>query len=216
MAIIKPTILATPVVLDIIKLVSDGKNQYDLPYYFMGQVMETNFDYESPQSLEAMGAVNGYQHLYLEGKGMPQSDAIQFNWLVKNKFYTLTAAAKSGDELLFARIGANDPEQNLRRDAALIMRRPEARDTVFAATIEPHGSYSPISELSVNPKSALAGVTVIHDSDDYTAVAIEDLELQSFVFIVVNTDPGPSKRHELTVDGKQYRWSGPYLLAETN
>ena len=39
------------------------------------------------------------------------------------KFYTLTSVTDSSDELLFTRLGANDPEFNLRRDAAFMIRR---------------------------------------------------------------------------------------------
>ena len=50
------------------------------------------------------------------------------------------------DELLLTRIGANDPDFNLRRDPAIIVRRPEASDTLFASIIQPHGSYNVVSE----------------------------------------------------------------------
>jgi hypothetical protein len=214
MAIIKPENFAKPLVLDIVKVASKAKNQYDLPFYFMGQVLETNFDYEAPFSLLPMGDSDGYQHLYLEGKGKPSSDSTQFNWLVKGKFYTLTAATKATDELLFARLGAQDPEFNLRRDAALMFRRKDMGDTLFVSVIEPHGLYSPVSELSVNPNSNISSVKVVQDSDAYTAVVIENLENQSSIFIVANADASVSQRHRLTIGGKQYSWQGPYYLGE--
>ena len=74
----------------------------------------------------------------MEGQGKPVAESSQFTWLQEGKFYTLTAATASTDSLIFARIGANDPDFNLRRDAALIIRRPEAQSTVFASVIEPH------------------------------------------------------------------------------
>jgi hypothetical protein len=212
MAIIKLESLAKPVVLDIMKVASKTKNQYDLPFYYMGQVLKTNFEYDSPASLTALGDSNGYQHLYLEGKGTPPAGSMQFDWLVEGKFYTLTSATSNADELLFARLGAQDPEFNLRRDAALIFRRKEVSDTVFTSVIEPHGSYSAVSELSVNPNSKLSSVEVVHDSEAYTAVAIEDINGQSSVLVVANTDASASKKHELKIDGSQYRWQGPYYF----
>lgn len=214
MAIVKLQALDVPVVLDVIRLVSSDQNEYDLPYHFMGQVMKTNFAYEQPASLQAMGDSNGYQHLYLEGQGKPSADAIQFNWLVHNKFYTLTSAAESTDQLLFARLGANDPDFNLRRDPALIIRRPATANTVFATVVEPHGSYSPVTELSRNPNSKLAGVSVIHDGDDYTAIAVRDLEQQTAVFVIANADVSNEKEHKLKLDGQLYRWQGPYHFAD--
>ena len=56
-------------------------------------------------------------------------------------------------KLLFARIGANDPEFNLRNEQALILRRKECKNTLFVSTIESHGTYSPVSESAVNANS---------------------------------------------------------------
>jgi len=212
MAIIKPENFAKPLVLDIVKVASKTSNQYDLPFYFMGQVLKTNFDYKTPTNLTTMGDANGYQHLYLEGNGRPSSDSTQFNWLVEGKFYTLTAATKAADELLFARVGAADPEFNLRRDAALIFRRKDVGDTLFVSLVEPHGRYSPVSELSINPNSNIAALKVIFDSEAYTAVAIETLDNRSSVFIVSNKDAAASQKHQLKIDDKEYSWQGPYHL----
>ena len=212
MAIIKPENFATPLVLDIMKVTSEAKHQYDLPFYFMGQVLQTNFDYEIPTSLAPLGDSDGYQHLYLEGKGKPSSDSTQFNWLVEGKFYTLTSATNVTDELLFARVGAQDPEFNLRRDAALIFRRKDVGDSLFVSVIEPHGRYSPVSELSVNPKSNMAALKVAFDTEAYTAVVIETLDNKSSLFIVANRDPATSAKHHLKIGGKHYSWLGPYHL----
>jgi hypothetical protein len=75
-----------------IKVTANAKNQYDLPFYYLGQVLEATFEYESPTSLSPLGDKNGYQHLYLEVKGTAASDNIQFTWLSNNRFYTLTSA----------------------------------------------------------------------------------------------------------------------------
>lgn len=215
MAMIKSVKFEKPFVLDILKVESKSKNQYDLPTYFMGQVLEASFDYESPSSLSAMGDSNGYQHLYLEGKGKPSSDSSQFTWLVENKFYTLTAATSSNDELIFARLGANDPQFNLRRDAALIIRRGDTANTVFASVIEPHGRYSPVSELSVNPKSNISRVQVVHNDEAYTAVAIEDLKGHTSMFIVSNVNASPSEQHRLKIGNKLYQWTGPHHFVDS-
>ena len=210
MAMIKSPTFEKPFVLDIMKVVSGTRNEYDLPLYFMGQVMATNFAYESPSSLKTLGNKNGYQHLYLEAKGYPASESTQFSWLNQGKFYTLTSSTSAADELLFARLGANDPDFNLRRDAALIIRRGDTGNTVFASAIEPHGSYSPVSELSVNSSSNISNLKVIVDNSDYTAVAIEDRNKQQSVFIVANRDVSASKRHQLNIGHRRYRWQGPY------
>ena len=210
MALIKNGNFEKPFLLDILKVNSDEENQYDLPFYFLGQVMKVNFEYDSPPTLSALGTENGYQHLYLEGQGNPSADNTKFSWMGNGRFYTLTSATDTSDELLFTRIGANDPEFNLRRDAALMIRRKGASDTVFASVVEAHGSYSPVSEFAVNSNSNIAELEVIYDDDNYTAVSIEGLEGNTSIFILSNMDASASKQHQVVIDDRTYQWTGPY------
>ena len=214
MALIRNESFEKPFLLDILKVNSDKKNQYDLPFYFMGQVLKVNFEYDSPATLRALGGKNGYQHLYLEGKGKPASDNARFSWMGNGKFYTLTSVSESSDELLFTRLGANDPEFNLRRDAALMIRRNDVGDTVFATTIESHGAYSPVSELAVNSNSSIRELNVVFDDEDYTAVSIEDVAGRTSIFFLTNTDASTSRQHQLEIDKRMYRWTGPYHYSD--
>ncbi|MCL4106175.1 UNVERIFIED_CONTAM: hypothetical protein GTU68_058481 [Idotea baltica] len=214
MAIIKDSTFEKPYLLDIIKVASEGPNQYDLPFYFMGQVIDVNFEYVSPSSLSALGDANGYQHLYLEGHGKPSSENAKFSWLGNGKFYSLTAATNRTDELLFTRLGASDPEFNLRRDAALMIRRKSSGDTIFVTLIEPLGNYDPVTELSVNSRSNIATVKVIHNDAAYTAVAVEDLTGRTGVFILSNGSPLASMQHRLKIANINYQWTGPYHFSE--
>ena len=214
MALIRNESFEKPFLLDIFKVSSDTENQYDLPFYFVGQVLQTNFAYDSPPTLRALGEANGFEHLYLEGTGRPSGDNTVLSWMENGKFFTLTSAADAADELLFARIGANDPEFNLRRDAAFIIRRHGAADTVFATAVEPHGSYSPVSEIAVNSNSHIAELNVVYDDEDYTAVTIEDVQGHTSIFIMSNEDPSASSEHELVINGRTYRWSGPWRYSE--
>ena len=216
MAVIKNENFEKPFLLDILKVNSDEDNQYDLPFYFMGQVMKVNFEYDSPSPLDVLGQENGYQHLYLEGKGNASADNTRFSWMDNGRFYTLTSVTSTSDELLFTRLGANDPDFSLRRDAAIIIRRDDASDTVFASVVEPHGSYSPVSESAVNSNSSISALTVVHDDDDYTAVSIEDLEGRTSLFIMSNADASASRHHQVKIAKSKYRWKGPYHYVTEN
>ena len=121
----------------------------------------------------------------------------------------MTSAADNSDELLFTRIGANDPEFNLRRDAAFMIRR-HADTTVFATVVEPHGSYSPVTENALNSRSQVAEFRIVHDDADYTAVSIEHVNGGASVFILANSGASTSKKHRLNVGGRTYRWTGPF------
>jgi hypothetical protein len=210
MAVIKNEGFEKPFLLDILKVQSDKENQYDLPFYYLGQMIEVNFEYDSPSQLSALGEANGYQHLYLEGEGTASGDTGQFSWLYNGKFYTLTTSTDTSDRLLFTRLGANDPEFNLRRDAAFMIRRSGVSDTVFATIVEPHGSYSPVSEFAVNSNSSIASLSVVYDGDDYTAVTFTDVGGGTGLFVVSNADSSASSRHRLTIGNTVHRWTGPY------
>ncbi|MBQ4832945.1 alginate lyase family protein [Pseudoalteromonas sp. MMG010] len=211
MALIKDEHFEKAFMLDIMKVSADKKHDYDFPFYYMGQVIDGNFKWESPKSLSPLGNKNGYQHLYLEGKGKPAGANTQFSWLHEGKFYTLTSATTQADELLLTRIGANDPQFNLRRDAGIVIRRKDTADTTFVSIIEPHGSYSPVSEASLNSSSNIKEVSVELDTAQYTAVKIVDLDDNEQWFILANKNASNTAKHSLTINKKTYRWVGPYL-----
>jgi hypothetical protein len=147
--------------------------------------------------------------LYVEGKGKPTTNNTKFSWLGNGKFYTLTSVADKSDELLLTRLGANDPEFNLRRDAGFMIRR-QAEDTTFVSIIEPHGSYSPVSEASLNSSSNIANLEIVNDDDNYTAIRITDLKGNQQLFIISNNNASNSAKHSLWINDKKYRWAGPY------
>ena len=210
MAIIKQDGFEKPFMLDILKVTSDSTNQYDLPFYFMGQVVKTNVDYKIPNTLEPLGEHNGYQHLWLEGTGMTNNENTKFSWLDNGRFYTMTSATLPNDELKLVRIGANDPEFNLRREAGVILRRKDTNNTLFVSTIESHGSYSPVSELAINSNSNIKELKVVVDTAAYTAIEITAVNNETSLFIIANTNNSKEAEHKLKINDKNYEWSGSY------
>lgn len=212
MAIIKDKKSDAPFVLDIFKVTSNTSNQYDLPFYYLGQLLATNFSYESPKSLNPLGNSNGYQHVWVEGKGKSKDTNAQITWLSNNIFYTLTTNTTDDDELIFGRIGANDPQFNLRRDPVFIVRKKNVKDAVFASVIEPHGSYTAVSEIAKKAFSVVKNVTVIYNDDNYTAVQIENKDNTDTIFILSNKDNSKNSKHLLKINEKVYQWIGPYYI----
>ena len=211
MAVIKEESFEKAYLLDIMRVTSDSENQYDLPFYYLGQVIDNNFDYQSPTSLHPLGEENGYQHLYVEGKGSAVEGNTKFSWLGACKYYTLTMLTDAQDDIYLTRIGANDPEFNLRREAGIMLRREKTQDTVFVSVVEPHGSYSPVSESSKNSKSSIAKLELVLNSAKYTGVSIVDVKGKTQLFIIANSDNSDTAEHAVTIDGETYRWTGPYF-----
>ena len=210
MAVIKDENFEKPYLLDIMKVTSNKVNQYDFPYYFFGQVLKSNFEYKTPESLRALGSKNGYQHLYVEGSAKASNENSKFSWLNNSKFYTLTSITNNKDELLFTRIGANDPEFNLRRDPALMLRRKNAKNTLFVSTIEAHGSYSPVTESAINSNSSIKELKVVLDTNDYTAISITNINGNTKLFITANTNASKEAKHTLKINDNNYQWTGSY------
>ncbi|APY01526.1 alginate lyase family protein [Lacinutrix venerupis] len=212
MAIIKDEDFEKPYMLDIMKVTSATANQYDFPFYYFGQVLQTNFEYNSPKTLKPLGSKNGYQHLYVEGSGKASKDNTKFSWFNNNKFYSLTTETTSKDEIVLARIGANDPEFNLRRDPALILRTKNSKKRTFVSVIESHGSYSPVSESAINSNSSIKSIKTILDTEDYTAIEITNVNGSAKLFITSNRNALKQKKHNITINGKNYEWSGSYYF----
>lgn len=214
MVMIKDSTYKKPYMLDIIRVTSESFNQYDLPIYYLGHIMQTNFEYSKLPTPEVLGSKNGYQHLYKESVAISDGDNIKLNWLLNNKFYTYSAVTSPNDEIILARIGANDPEYNLRNEPALILRKQNLKDALFVATIESHGTYSPVSESAVNAYSNIKSVSVAYNSQDYTAVQIEMKDEVRKLFIISNQNKDKNIEHQLKINNKTHIWKGPYTLIE--
>ena len=214
MVTIKDEDYETPYVLDILRVASEGSNQYDRPFYFLGQIMQTNFEYSKLKVPEILGKSDGYQHLYKEASATVKDGNIKLNWLQSNKFYTYTAVTSNKDDVIFGRIGANDPDFNLRNEQTLILRKKNATDALFVSTIESHGTYSPVSEVAVNAYSNIKNIEVVHDSKEYTAIQIDTKNDKSNVFIISNENNDNEAEHKLRIKDKEHSWKGSYVLIE--
>ncbi|OBQ55112.1 heparinase [Tamlana sp. s12] len=212
MALISDAGFEKPYVLDIMAVSSKQANQYDFPYYYLGQVMETNFEYATPEILKPLGAKHGYQHLFVEGQGKANDGNAKLSWYHAGRFHTITTVTSAQDEVFFTRIGANDPEFNLRKEPGFMIRKNNVKDAVFASVIESHGNYSPVSENAINSHSHIAEVKVVYNDADYTAVSIKDIQGHIKTFIVCNNEVSNEKQHEIVINGSTFQWTGSYYF----
>ena len=209
--VVKDDNLHNPLVVDVLHITADEQHQYDVPFYYLGQPMEHNIDFTFAKQLQPMGNAHGYQHIWQTAKGQSKSNLVRFNWLNKNVFLTRTSLNRSGDTHFLVRIGANDPEINLRADPGLLLRR-SAKNTTFIATLEAHGTYSPVSEFAVNARSQVTNIKAEVATDTYTAVTVSLNTGKAFVVAVANNSKDKNKNHSLTFGGKTVSWKGPYYF----
>ncbi len=208
LVLIKEEELEYPYVLDIMEVVSDKKQKLDLPYYYSGQIIDANFEYQVEESLQPLGTKNGYQHLWKVGEATLSQNNAQFNWFSHAKFYSITSAVEIGDQVIFGRIGANDPAFNLRRDPVYMLRKENTNNAVFASIIEPHGRYNVVSESATDAYSNIDKVSVSYKDIAYIAITITYKSKKEKLFLLATKDASSTKEHELKINGSTYKWKG--------
>jgi hypothetical protein len=210
-----------PLLIDIFRIESDEENQYDLPTWFMGHLLSTNFEYAAQTNrLTALGNGHGYQHLWEEANGRSDGKGNQITWFthkgdggsqVRGKLFTMTTSSVPNDELIFARAGANDPHFNLRHDPVFIQRR-KATSTVFASVIESHGVYDPVSEIPLSPYSGVKSVEVLYEDKAYTAIQIKHQSGKVWIVTVSNLDNSENSNHSIKIEDQDIEWQGPFNI----
>ncbi|MEQ8546491.1 MAG: heparinase II/III family protein [Cyclobacteriaceae bacterium] len=215
MAVVEIEELENPLIIDLFSVQAPEKTRYDLPVYYMGEFMSSNQKFETNNDLTPMGTNDGYQHLWQEAQAKIEGDNLRFTWFNKKNFFTMTSAVRTGDMALMTRIGANDPNFNLRRDPGLILRRT-AGSTVFASLYEMHGSYDYATERPLNLFSSIASMKVLYESAEFTAIQFELLTGQQYQFAFSLNDDDETSFHNIEVEGAQVTWTGVYEFTEIN
>ena len=197
--------------IDVLKVDAQTDNSYDLPLYYMGQLMSTDFKTTIPSELKKLGNKNGYQHIWKEAEGMANEGNSTLSWLGNGVFYTYLSATSNKDSIILGRVGASDPNFNLRRDPMMIVRR-KASTTTFASILEAHGSYSPVTEKAINSYSDMGKIEVLNAQKDYTILKITNKEKKNWLLALSNQNFQKDTNHSVTVEGKNIVWKGTFTL----
>ncbi|MEL6697497.1 MAG: heparinase II/III family protein [Bacteroidota bacterium] len=206
-----------PILIDVLRVHAEVPNQYDLPIWFQGHLLQTDFEYEAEQhALVPLGQGHGYQHIWREAVGKPEGSNARLTWFDKGRFYSMTSWVSEQDELIFARAGAHDPHFNLRHDPAYIIRKQDTQHALFLSLIEPHGSYNPVAEIPHTPFSQVDSIELLHDSEDYTAFSFEHQDGTRWMVMLANQQADETATHTLTIDKVTYQWQGPFELKKLN
>ncbi|MEN3324438.1 alginate lyase family protein [Mariniflexile soesokkakense] len=216
MAIIKEDDFESPYLLDIIKINSETENQYDLPYYYLGQIMSANFKYNKPDVLKPLGTKNGYQHLWNEGEGKSDTGNAKISWFNNERFYTLSSVVSKDDELMFTRIGAHDPNFNLRNDPGFIIRKKNNKDAYFVTVLESHGHYDSVSEIATNAFTNIKNLALVYNDENFIAINIEAVNGNTSMFLFSFKDNSKTSKHQIKINDRTYEWIGAYKLIEIN
>ncbi|GLQ71020.1 heparinase II/III domain-containing protein [Vibrio penaeicida] len=206
--------LEAPLLLDLYRIHGEGEHQYDYSHQYDGQIVRTNFDYQSYAELTTLGDNFGYQHLWKVASGQVQDTAL-VSWLQNNTYYTwLGTSSNSDNEVIFTRTGANDPSFNLRSEPAFILRS-KGGSSLFASVLETHGYFNEEFEQSVNARGKVKDIRIV----GYSAIGsiIEITTEKSLVTLMISNVLGANDQtpHQVELNGKTYSWNGFYSLEVT-
>ncbi|MEM9858592.1 MAG: heparinase II/III family protein [Bacteroidota bacterium] len=215
MALLKVAELENPLVVDLFAVQAPAETRCDLPLYYLGELMSTNQKIQINKDLSPMGEHDGYQHLWQEGQAELQGDHFKMTWFNEKNFYSVTSIAEEGDQILFTRIGANDPNFNLRRDPGVIHRR-KSGNTVFASLYEIHGSYSYSTEIPINSFSSITELKISHSSEEYLIIEFGLQSGEAYRFAFSLTDDNETGKHRVKANnGEEINWTGVYDFKKT-
>ena len=212
-ALLNHELLEAPIVIDVVRAEGENLHDFDLPYHYNGQLIETNYRVDADTTSRVpLGDANGYQHLWKVGEAeLPDAQA-QTTLLLDRRFYTLTSAVPIGTSVLFAELGANDPNTNLRREPALVLRTPRAPSFATVTVIEPHGEYNPIQEYTVGARSQIARVNhVAGEGADLVRIIFKSGET---LHVGLSSDADAARTYTLDTADGPVSWTGPYAVID--
>ncbi len=214
MLLLRDERLEHPIVIDLFRIKSATEHQYDYPIYFNGQLVTTSLNLDvQTAALQPMGSENGYQHLWNVANATG-AEPITVTWVDGQRYYSMIAAGAPGTELILGRIGANDPDFNLRAEQVILLRR-QAGDHLFAAVIEPHGYFNEAREQSRDARSVIESVKVIGHNDQASVIEITGKRGIKWQVMVNNSTPTTGEKN-VNFNGQDYRWQGNYYVKKSN
>jgi hypothetical protein len=206
--------LEAPLLIDLYRLVGEGEHQYDYSHQYAGQIIRTNFDYQTSPEVTPLGDNYGYQHLWKLGAGKTNDTAL-VSWLQENSYYTwLGTSSNQENEVVFTRTGANDPSFNLRSEPAFTLRS-KGETTLFTSVLETHGYFNEEFEQSVNARGQVQNIRILAHDETGSAVEIETNDSITLLLVSNQNDVTESSKQILNTTDKSYSWTGFYSLETT-
>ena len=205
-----------PVVVDVLDVTGSRARQYDLPVHFKGQVIATSPPLRAmTEKLMPLGSAYGYQHLWLRAETeVAAGELFTMTWLAGNRFYTYAIQAEEPLQVLFAELGANDPQINLRREQAVILRMRSTGDSTFVSTLEAHGEYDAAEESTIGSEGSIVAIERFGDGDGELVKIVNRQRGERY--LALSYDPDKDLEHAIRVAGREFAWSGFYGLFDQN
>ena len=199
-------------IIDVMQGIGEGDHTYDLPLHFKGQLIETSFPFaHATDRLVPLGVENGYQHLWktAETPVLAAGEKNDLSLVVKDKFYTMTLLSNLDAKAFLNRLGANDPDNNLRNEQSLILRA-QGPSASFLSVYERHGRYDNDEEVTVFSGGSVEALGM--DRSGSTDIYSVRSKTGTTQLVLVAEDTDPAGQHTITYNGETISWTGPVGL----
>jgi len=173
-ALIKVAQLQKPLLVDVVMATSNTNHQYDLPFWYLGNIIDASFKIEAVKdNLKALGSNYGYQHLWLNSQSDIPGASGYITVMQGQSFYTTSFAGSSPFGVKLVSIGANDPNMNLLEGKAFMLSQARANNQTFVSVTENHGNVDPIAETTSGAKSSVSGLSVVSSDQNKTVFSFK-------------------------------------------
>ncbi len=193
-------------IIDVVRAHSATSHIYDLPVHFKGQLIETGFEMDhAVDMMVPLGEASGYQHLWKRAQSEAIPGLSHLSWLVADQFYTLTFKASAPLTAYLTELGANDPNNNLRSEQAIILRA-HARETDLVSVYEPNGLYDNDEEVTVFDGGSVTSIA--SEARDGVTIYSIGTKADGSIHLLFADDTDAALTHSLQLDGKPVMWTG--------
>lgn len=213
MIMVQDSLWEYPMIVDLFRISSEDTHSYDLPFWYQGHFLDaTGVKQIANEGRIILGSSDGYQHLWQESQAVSSDPTLQFSWFDGQTFTSVTTLTQPGqDSLMWVRIGAHDPNFNLRQDPGVLIRK-EGTHTFFFSVIEHHGGYDPAIEIPLDPYSRIKELRLLRDDATYTVAEIREKTGRAHLILMANQDLSQQAAHSLMIEGNRYEWIGPITV----
>lgn len=173
-ALVKVAESEKPFFIDVYQAFSANQHQYDLPFWYKGQLVNTSFKVDAQRNdLKSLGNNNGYQHLWFNAQSQLDANGGFVSILNNKRFYTTHFVSDNPLQVKLVSIGANDPQMNLVDGKAFMLTQPKANNQTFVSITETHGEVNPIDETVSAAGGKLTELKLISSNDTKTVISFK-------------------------------------------
>lgn len=173
-ALLKVAGLAKPLLIDVFQALSDQPHQYDLPFWYKGQLVASSFKINANRNnLKALGSKYGYEHIWLNAESTVDAKGGFISILNNKRFYTTHFTTDSEIQVKQLSLGANDPDMSLVESKAFMLSQKQAKNQVFFSITEAHGKVNPIGETAVGASSSVSELKIISATEQEVNISFK-------------------------------------------